>query len=127
MPATVWGRLYHLDAGYPALEVPPECILAHGTDDPVRDADTQTRWPEIRLVHPSGDWDQIAGELMTFADPLRDLPPIDRLEGFRPTGNSLYHRVLVAVCCGDAVVSAWSYDGAALTQRGVRVTHWPDA
>lgn len=27
-PARVWGRLYHLSAGFPALEVPEESVLA---------------------------------------------------------------------------------------------------
>jgi hypothetical protein len=57
--------------------------------------------PEVRFDRPEGDWGLIEGELMTFPDPLRDLPPIDRLEGFRPAGHSLYRRVLVEVRCGD--------------------------
>jgi hypothetical protein len=32
-PAVVWGRLYHLYAGFPALEVPEGLILARGTAD----------------------------------------------------------------------------------------------
>jgi gamma-glutamylcyclotransferase (GGCT)/AIG2-like uncharacterized protein YtfP len=40
-PATTWGRLYHLPAGFPALEVPETSILAHGTADPIADARTQ--------------------------------------------------------------------------------------
>lgn len=34
-PAVVWGRFYHLHAGFPALEVPEGLILARGTDDPL--------------------------------------------------------------------------------------------
>ncbi|MDD2388424.1 MAG: hypothetical protein PHP23_01640 [Desulfobacterales bacterium] len=34
--------------------------------------------------------------MVTFTDPLRDLTPIDRLEGFRPDGLSMYQRVMVA-------------------------------
>lgn len=40
-----------------------------------------------RFDRPEGDWDLIEGELMTFADPARDLLPSDRLEGFRLTGS----------------------------------------
>jgi hypothetical protein len=54
--------------------------LAQGTDDPLADARTQVEWPEVRFERPPGDWDLIEGELMTFADPGRDLPPIDGLE-----------------------------------------------
>ena len=37
-PAVVWGRLYHLHAGFPALEVPEGLILARGTSEPTVDA-----------------------------------------------------------------------------------------
>lgn len=40
-PATTWGWLYHLPAGFPALEVPDCSILAHGTADPLADTRTQ--------------------------------------------------------------------------------------
>lgn len=126
-PAVIWGRLYALDVGYPALEVPPARILGHGTDDPLHDAGTAASLDPPPFTRPRGDWDLIEGELLTLADPARDLPPVDRLEGFRPGRNSLYRRVLVAVGCGRAAVAAWSYDGAGLAQRGVRVTHWPDS
>ena len=39
----------------------------------------------------------------------RDLPPIDRLEGFRPGGHSMYQRVMVAVLCGRTSIPAWTY------------------
>lgn len=43
-----------------------------------------------RFSRPTGDWDLIHGELVTFTDPQRDLPPIDRLKGFRSGGHSMY-------------------------------------
>lgn len=58
---------------------------------------------------PTGDWDLIHGELVTFTDPQRDLPPIDQLEGFRPGGHSMYQRVMVAVLCGRTSIPAWTY------------------
>ena len=58
---------------------------------------------------PTGDWDLIHGELVTFTDPQRNLPPIDRLEGFRPGGHSMYQRVMVAVLCGRTLIPAWTY------------------
>ena len=95
-PAVVWGRLYHLHAGFPALEVPEGLILARGTADPLADARRQQEIGTPRFGRPTGDWDLIHGELVTFTDPQRDLPPIDRLEGFRPGGHSMYQRVMVA-------------------------------
>ena len=111
-PATVWGRLYHLSAGFPALEVPESLILAHGTSDPLADAKTQNQTDGLRFKRPSGDWDLIQGELVTFTDPLRYLPPIDRLEGFRPGGQSMYRRVMVAAETHSTLCPAWIYDGS---------------
>ena len=112
-PATVWGRLYDLGA-YPALEVPKESILAHGTTDPLADAATQARHaahmpPHASNTPPPGDWDLIHGEVITFPNPARNLPPLDYLEGFRPGGTSLYQRLLVPTR-GDLPTSpAWTY------------------
>lgn len=101
-PATVWGRLYQLPAGYPAIEVPETTILAHGTDDPVADAITQKCLAETSYnwTRPEGDWDLVHGEVMTFLDPERDLPPIDRLEGVGLKKPTLYDRVLLASSVG---------------------------
>ncbi|HEB77224.1 MAG TPA: gamma-glutamylcyclotransferase [Methylothermaceae bacterium] len=112
--ATVWGRLYHLPAGFPALEIPESSILAHGTADPLTDALTQQRITAetittIDMSRPSGDWDRIHGEIITFAAPDRVLPPIDRLEGFRPDGRSMYRRVLVPAWNQAVVCLAWVY------------------
>jgi gamma-glutamylcyclotransferase (GGCT)/AIG2-like uncharacterized protein YtfP len=112
-PATTWGRLYHLPAGFPALEIPDCRILAHGTTDPLADTQTQNNieLPENAMVRPDGDWDLIHGELMTFANPEIHLPPIDRLEGFNPCGRSMYERVLTAVGIGNAIQTTWAYAG----------------
>ena len=121
-PATIIGRLYELPAGYPAVVIPEESILAHGTDDPVVDARVQAGFaghgvtmPEVEGDQPSSydsgatGWDVVHGELITFADPARDLPPIDRLEGCRPDGRGLYRRALVAVRANTGVELAWVY------------------
>ena len=108
-PAVVWGRLYHLHAGFPALEVPEGLILDRGSVDPQTDARRQQEIGTPRFGRPTGDWDLIYGELVTFTAPQRDLPPIDRLEGFRPGGHSRYQRVMVAVLCGRTSITAWTY------------------
>ncbi|HQQ92862.1 MAG TPA: gamma-glutamylcyclotransferase, partial [Kiritimatiellia bacterium] len=77
-----------------------QLILSRGSADPLTDARRQEDIGTPRFGRPTGDWDMIHGELMTFTDPQRDLPPIDRLEGFRPGGHSMYQRVMVAVLCG---------------------------
>jgi len=119
-PATIWGRLYQLPAGFPALEVPESSILATGTADPLADTRTQNiiELPENAMPRPEGDWDLIHGELMTFANPAFDLPPIDRLEAFDPNGRSMYQRVLVAAECQDQLLSCWTYHGLNHILRG---------
>ena len=111
-PAVVWGRLYHLNAGFPALEVPEGLILAQGTADPLADARRQQKIGTPCFGRPTGDWNLIHGELVTFTDPQRDLLPIDRLEGFRPGGHSMYQRVMVAVLVNRKPCAAWIYDGS---------------
>jgi gamma-glutamylcyclotransferase (GGCT)/AIG2-like uncharacterized protein YtfP len=111
-PATTWGKLYQLPAGFPALEVPESCILAAGTADPLADTRTQNtiELPENAMTRPEGDWDLVHGELMTFANPGFDLPPIDRLEAFDPNGRCVYTRVLVAVETNDLIRPVWLYN-----------------
>ncbi len=129
-PATTVGRLYDLPAGFPALEVPDAAILAVGTGDPLADAETQARVAPRGLVIPEleGDWDVVHGELITFADPARDLPPLDRLEGFRPDGHGLYRRALVATRANTGVEAAWVCHMARVRQGGrLRGGVWPEA
>jgi gamma-glutamylcyclotransferase (GGCT)/AIG2-like uncharacterized protein YtfP len=129
-PATTWGRLYHLPAGFPALEIPDCRILAHGTADPLADTQIQNNieLPENAMKRPDGDWGLIHGDLITFNNPGIDLPPIDRLEGFSPEGRSMYKRVLVAVNLREVTTSAWAYiDMGSLlihTGRSVKSGKW---
>jgi gamma-glutamylcyclotransferase (GGCT)/AIG2-like uncharacterized protein YtfP len=124
-PATTWGRLYHLPAGFPALEIPDGCILAHGTTDPLADTQIQNNieLPENAMARPKGDWDLVCGELMTFDDPIFDLPPIDRLEGFNPHGHCMYERVLTTVKSQDGLQTGWAYFGLEhILREGVRLS-----
>lgn len=112
--ATVAGRLSRLAAGYPVLDVPPEAILAGGTDDPEADAERLAELDGLLrgggTSSVSAEWKAIAGELVTFDDPAARLPALDRLEGFRPGGRSLYDRVALAVRTGDGkALAAWVY------------------
>ena len=108
-PAAVWGRLYHLYAGFPALDVSEDTILAYGTADPVADACKQQATDCLSFDRPPGDWDMVRGELVVFANPIRDLPPIDRLEGFRPGKHCMYQRVMVPAQCAGHIVPVWTY------------------
>ena len=68
------------------------------------------------------------GELLTFDDPYSSLPPIDRLEGFRPGGHSLYRRLLVPVTVNGARELAWVYTVEAIRIKWRRIVSgcWPE-
>lgn len=115
--AVVRGRLYEMDCGLPVLQVPDADILAHGTADPRVDVAIQARFEAVMAQHPDlrgkgrtrRGWGLVHGELMAFDDPAERLPRLDRLEGFRPGGPSLYRRVLVPVFTDHEPVPAWAY------------------
>ena len=113
--AQVRGCLYEAP-GFPVLEVPDEDVLAHGTADPLADLATQ------------GAWGAVYGELITFDDPETRLPPIDRLEGFRPGGRSLYRRVLVPATVDGARELAWVYtvEATRIKRRRIVSGRWPE-
>jgi gamma-glutamylcyclotransferase (GGCT)/AIG2-like uncharacterized protein YtfP len=73
-----------------------------------------------RFGRPTSDLDLVQGELVTFIDPQRDLPPIDRLECFRPCGHIMYQRVMVATECRNAPIAVWIYRMARVT-NGERI------
>ena len=112
--AVVWGRLYHLPEGYPALEIPESAVIACGSADLAADAALQTCVGPPAFVRPEGDWDLVCGELFAFSDPAAAIPPIDRFEDFCPDpgpapDHSLYLRALVPVRRGDETLAAWMY------------------
>lgn len=109
--AKIWGHLYDLPAGYPALEVPENTVLANGTRNPLVDAETQKAIDISKFAfnRPKGDWRLVKGEILTFSDPRRDLPAIDRLEGFYPGRASLYMRVLIIAQTGPLAMPVWVY------------------
>ena len=117
-PASAIGRLEMLPAGYPMLEVPASSVLAEGTADPLADVATQERIEVGKRAAADSEWQDIDGELMTFDDPSKRLPPIDELEDFRPGARSLYRRVLLPVRREDGrVVAAWAYVNPRTTAR----------
>ena len=68
------------------------------------------------------------GELLTFDDPASRLPAIDRLEGFRPGGSSLYRRVLVPATVNGASELAWVYtvETTGIKRRRIVSGCWPE-
>ena len=133
-PARVVGRLYDLGS-FPALEVPDDTILAHGTADPAADVATQARFEGGPPQHPEllekaytrPGWPLVHGELMIFDDPNDRLPRLDRLEGFYPGEPGLYRRVLVSVSVFTAMTPAWAYVTDERLGRACkrRIQSWP--
>lgn len=112
--AKVRGRLYSLPSGIPVLKVPDNDILAVGTSDVLADLATQERFSDSLPVGTDCDetWQMIHGELIVFPYPQSSLPPIDRLESYRPGRFSLYRRVLVPATTSGGIVAAWTYTGS---------------
>ena len=133
--ARIRGRLYE-GPGFPVVEVPGEEVLARGSADPLADVAAQARLLARAASHPrpvpesaaAGTWGVVYGELLTFDDPERRLPVVDRLEGFRPGGPSLYRRVLVPVTVGEKHETAWVYAVAAtgIKQHRIVSGRWPE-
>ena len=133
--AQVRGRLYE-GPGFPVLEVPEEDVLARGTAAPLADVATQARLsrrvascsrPE-RESATTGAWGAVYGELLCFDDPEARLPAVDRLEGFRPSGSSLYRRVLVPAMVDGAREFAWVYTvgTTGIKRRRIVSGCWPE-
>lgn len=125
--AVICGKLYQLPPGYPGLQVPKESILWQGTKDVFADAQNQY------MENDSGDnefkihegWDTVQGELVTFADPEEDLPPVDQLEGF----PHYYDRVLVPVKKADGTVTTayvYTMDEIHISARYLPEGVWPE-
>jgi len=108
--AVICGQLYALNASIPALAIPATSVLAHGSLDYASDCRCQ-RDAAVPREQPviSDAWRMIHGEVLTFSEPER-LARLDRLEGFRPPGPCLYHRVLapVLMLCGEWL-AVWVY------------------
>lgn len=138
-PATVWGRLYHLPAGYPMLCVPEPSIRAIGTGNALADLATQRQFDRLMEEQggepltpaefdQAGDWEPIEGEIVTFADPAEALPRLDVFEDFRPgSDDTSYLRALVPLA-DRASMHVWTYiaPGGRLPAGARRVAcRWP--
>lgn len=128
--AGLWGRLYRLAEGYPALALPAGSILAQGSADPLGDA-TLARVTAISdplSARPAGDWQWLRGQLLVLPDPARSLPRLDRYEEFRPGREGPYRRVLTAVRTSRGPHAAWTYCTPHPPAGGVRLRsgrwHW---
>ena len=107
--ARVWGRLFQLEAGYPALEVPTESILAEGTEDVLLDAATAHGRTPYPLKMHTGDWGWVHGEVAVLREPHRAIPPLDDYEEVRSGEACLYRRVLIPAALERDTQPAWTF------------------
>ncbi len=122
------GRLYEQTSGIPMLQIPPENILASGSDDPLADVALQNRYSDrTPLINAdlqaddTGRWNWVQGEILTFNDPTIRLPAIDALERFKPDGPSHYQRVLAPVRADSGKnIIVWLYIAANQIQRSAK-------
>jgi len=127
--AVTRGRLFHLPAGYPALAIRPDDVLAHAIGDATRDLVIQQEW-EQRLRSGAAEEAEIGaegaeaivfGERFLFNDAAERLRRLDGLEGFRPGRPSLYHRVLIRTWVGENRVLRPSWTYIQTSPRGIAV------
>ena len=106
--ATVCGKLYLLPPDSPVLQVPNDSVLLAGVKDAFESAQEQYQ------ENDSGDleykihdgWDTVHGELVTFYDPEKDVPELDKLYGT----PFYYDRILIPAKKADGtLIVAWAY------------------
>ena len=126
--ATVWGRLYELPFGFPALVIPETEVRATGTTNYLTDAEAG-RYEEAEVSETPSSWDTVWGELLVFDDPEKRLPMLDDLEFFRPGEESFYKRVLIPATLAETgtTLLAWAYAIESMSGLYLPGGHWPDS
>ena len=111
LPARLWGRLYELPSGCPALLLPTAAVLGAATEDAEAD---QVRLGELLHAPVSefsrANWRPVVGQLITLADHRTAWPVLDAWEDAAPGRPTLFRRVIVRVERENGVpVTAWTY------------------
>ena len=111
LPARLWGRLYELPTGCPALQVPKAAMLAESTLAPEQDQQQlgtllNTPAPAFSLEN----WRPVQGQLITLADFNTAWPTLDAWEDACPGHALLFRRMLVRVERENGIpITAWTY------------------
>ncbi len=111
IPAQLWGRLYELPTGCPALVVPAGAALAEATMEPEAD---HVRLGELlhqpAPVYSREGWRPVSGQLITLSDYRTAWPTLDAWEDAAPDRPVLFRRAIVRVERANGVpVTAWTY------------------
>ncbi len=111
LPARLWGRLYELPNGCPALQVPAAAVLGEATEEAEED---QRRLGEaLHLPAPEyalEGWRPVTGQLITLADFAAAWPTLDAWEDASPGRPTLFRRALLRVERDNGVpITVWTY------------------
>lgn len=127
--AQLWGRLYELPSGSPALAVPAAAVLGGATLDPEED---HCRLGELVHAKTAGflreGWRPVRGQLISLADFRNAWPALDAWEDAVPDRPRLFRRVIVRVERDNGVpITAWTYIVPQLPQgsRELVAGVWP--
>ena len=110
-PARLWGRLFELPSGCPALHLPAAAVLANATLNP---DDDQQRLAELRSAPAHAIAPErrrpVQGQLITLADYRNAWATLDAWEDACPDRPTLFRRVIVRVEREDGgPITAWTY------------------
>jgi gamma-glutamylcyclotransferase (GGCT)/AIG2-like uncharacterized protein YtfP len=129
LPARLWGRLYELPSGCPALLVPAEAVLGEASLDCEAD---QVRLGATQHVSatafPLEGWRPVAGHLITLADYRTAWTTLDAWEDALPEHPLLFRRVIVRIERANGVpITAWTYIVPQLPEgsRELVTGEWP--
>ncbi|MFA7184744.1 MAG: gamma-glutamylcyclotransferase family protein [Victivallales bacterium] len=106
--ATVCGNLYLLPPDSPTLQVPNDSILLAGIKDAFESAQEQYQENnDMDFEYKIHDgWDTVHGELVTFYDPEKDIPELDKRYG----APFYFDRILIPARNADgSIIAAWAY------------------
>lgn len=111
IPARLWGRLYELPTGCPALQLPKAAMLAEASLAPEEDQQQLAALlgspaPEFSREN----WRPVQGQLITLADFNTAWPTLDAWEDASPRHPGFFRRVIVRVERENGVpITAWAY------------------
>ncbi len=129
IPAQLWGRLYELPSGSPALAVPEAAVLGRATLAPDEDhLRLGVAMHEAPPVVSNEGWRPVRGQLIALADFRTAWPTLDAWEDASPDRPRLFRRVLVRVERENGVpITAWTYVVPQLPQgsRELVAGVWP--
>jgi len=109
--ASITGKLYELDIGYPLLIVPATSILLTASQDWLGDWKRATKIDLATIPAPSQERSsRIWGELIEIPLKPDAFTKPDRWEGFSLDRPSIYQRVIVPAAFTDGtMMAAWAY------------------